>query len=167
MKANSFALAATNLAALLLTMQPTWVWAESPPQIQVSAQSAPGAVQPHILQAAGVYRGSLGQKQIQLTLRPKSASTDSLVGEYFIFGEGQVIQLVAEIEPEGLTYEFWAEESRNGSDVSGEWQGSWRAASANATAMIEGTWRDENTQQALPIQLNKVALSPPAKLKSR
>lgn len=159
MKANPVVRIKLSLVGLLLSVLPTLALAESPPKVKPH--------QMHILQAAGVYRGLLGQKQIQLTLRPKPYASDSLVGEYFIFGEGQVIQLVAEIELEGQTYEFWAEESRNGIDVSGEWQGSWRAATATAAEMIEGTWRDENTQQALSIRLTKVTVSPPAKLKSR
>ena len=156
MKVNTFSFVTLSLVSVLLNAPSTSVWADSPVGIALALPSDQGHTQPHIAQAAGIYRGTLGQKRIQLTLRPKPASTDSLAGEYFIFGEGQIIQLVAEIEPDGQAYLFWAEESRNGSDVSGEWQGTWVLKKASSKGSITGLWKDETEQQIQSFALEKV-----------
>lgn len=158
MKVNLYSFVTLSLVSILLNVPSTAVWADSPARIASPLKLDQGHTQPHIAQVAGIYRGTLGQKQIQLTLRPKPAATDSLAGEYFIFGEGHIIQLVAEIEPDGQTYAFWAEESRNGSDVSGEWQGTWVLKKESSKGSITGVWKDEADQQTQSFALEKVMI---------
>lgn len=77
-----------------------------------------------------ILRGNLGEHQIQMQLRPK-ADEDGVEGEYFVFGAGQRVLLAGEFE-DG---HFWLEESANGTDVSGEWDGERKGD------LLQGTWR--------------------------
>jgi|SRR5450830_135105 len=76
-----------------------------------------------------VLRGTLGTEQIQLSLRPKK-DEDGLEGSYFVFGQGAQILLAGEVDHDDLMME----ESRNGKDVSGEWDGSFK------NGVLGGTW---------------------------
>jgi len=76
-----------------------------------------------------VLRGTLGNEQIQMNLRPKVAE-DGLEGSYFVFGQGAQILLAGEVDHDDLLME----ESHNGKDVSGEWAGSFK------NGVLSGTW---------------------------
>jgi hypothetical protein len=64
-------------------------------------------------------RGTLGDAQVQLNLRTKTEFDDGVEGDYFVFGRSQKILLAGEIEGD----EVFLEESENGTDVSGQWNG--------------------------------------------
>lgn len=94
-------------------------------------------------------RGTLGNEQVQAIIRPKSPAEDGIEGSYFIFGGKQNILLAGEIEGESL----WMEESENGVDVSGQWEGTRRAD------VIEGTWQSVDGSVSKPFLLR---IMPPA-----
>jgi hypothetical protein len=76
-----------------------------------------------------VLRGTLGTEQVQLNVRPKTGE-DGLEGKYFIFGQSAQILLAGEVDQNELVME----ESYNGKDVSGEWDGSYQ------DGVLSGTW---------------------------
>jgi hypothetical protein len=97
--------------------------------------------------AAGlVLRGSLGADQVQLQLRPKPEGDGGVEGSYFIFGRGAQILLAGEFDEEG----FWMEESVNGRDVSGQWEGG-RQGDA-----LTGSWRGADDGPTKPFLLRIV-----------
>jgi hypothetical protein len=77
-----------------------------------------------------VLRGTLGDAQIQMRLQPKADPDEGIEGEYFAFGRGGRIALAGETEDDALLME----ESENGVDVSGQWQGSQHGDT------VTGTW---------------------------
>ena len=90
-----------------------------------------------------VLRGMLGETQIQANLRAKEDLEDGFEGEYFLFGQSQKILMVGEIDGD----EFLAEESTNGTDVSGQWIGKL------AGDTISGEWESADGEITKPFQL--------------
>ncbi|RZI42264.1 hypothetical protein EGT07_13685 [Herbaspirillum sp. HC18] len=78
-----------------------------------------------------VLRGTLGSDQVQLTLRAKTDFEGGIEGEYFVFGRSQTILLAGEIDGDDVFFE----ESENGTDVSGQWNGKL------AGEVLSGEWR--------------------------
>lgn len=113
-----------------------------------SAAAAAGAVAAAAAKPA-TLRGTLGSEQVQATIRPKYPAEDGVEGSYFIFGGKQNILLAGEIEGESL----WMEESENGVDVSGQWEGTRKGD------LIEGTWQSVDGSVSKPFQLK---IMPPA-----
>lgn len=100
--------------------------------------------------AAGlVLRGSLGSEAIQMQLRPKP-DNEGVEGDYFVFGQGRKILLAGEFDKGG----FWMEESANGTDVSGQWEGERRGN------VLSGTWRGADASDERPFILNVVKPAP-------
>jgi hypothetical protein len=64
-------------------------------------------------------RGTLGDAQIQINLRTKAEFEEGVEGDYFFFGRSQKILLAGEVEGDEVSLE----ESENGTDVSGQWNG--------------------------------------------
>jgi hypothetical protein len=64
-------------------------------------------------------RGTLGDMSIQATIRPKAVIDEGIEGEYFVFGRSLKVLLAGEIEGADV----FMEESENGTDVSGQWDG--------------------------------------------
>ena len=64
-------------------------------------------------------RGTLGDVRVQMDLRPKADMADGWEGSYFLFGHSAVILLAGELDGGELALE----ESENGTDVSGQWNG--------------------------------------------
>jgi len=93
-----------------------------------------------------VLRGTLGGDQIQVTLRTKAEFEDGLEGEYFHFGSSQKILMAGEIEGEDL----FLEESVNGTDVSGQWEGKM------AGDVISGEWQSADGKLSKPFQIRIV-----------
>lgn len=133
----------------------------------VSSSFAAGALQgraagaltpvPPAMPAAGlVLRGTLGADQIQMTLRSKPEDDGGIEGDYFIFGQGTNILLAGEIDVDGL----WMEESINGKDVSGQWEGQRQGE------VIQGAWRpvddSPGKQFSLRIVRTPAPVLPPA-----
>lgn len=99
-----------------------------------------------------VLRGSLGADQVQLQLRPKPEDDGGVEGNYFIFGGRAQILLAGEFDDEG----FWMEESVNGRDVSGQWEGG-RQGDA-----FTGSWRGADDGPTKPFILRIVRSAKPA-----
>lgn len=93
-----------------------------------------------------VLRGTLGDAQIQVTLRTKQEFEDGVDGEYFLFGHSLRILLAGEVEGD----EVVLEESENGTDVSGQWAGK------IAGDAITGEWQSANGEITKPFQLRIV-----------
>jgi len=90
-----------------------------------------------------VLRGTLGNAQIQMTLRPKADPAEGIEGEYIVFGRSGHILLAGETESGGLLME----ESENGTDVSGQWEGQQDGAA------VRGTWQSADGSVSKPFLL--------------
>lgn len=101
----------------------------------------PGSLQ-DIVRKPLVLRGTLGDDKIQLSLRPK-ADEDGLEGQYFVFGQGSQILLAGEVDQNDLMME----ESHNGKDVSGQWEGSFK------NGVLSGTWSTLDGSVTKPFSL--------------
>jgi opacity protein-like surface antigen len=101
-----------------------------------------------------VLRGTLGNAQIQMTLQPKSDPAEGIEGQYIVFGRSGHILLAGETESGGLLME----ESENGTDVSGQWEGQQDGAA------VRGTWQSADGSVSKPFLLTPVdAAASPAR----
>jgi hypothetical protein len=91
-------------------------------------------------------RGTLGSDQVQVNLRAKEEFEDGIEGYYFVFGSSQKVLLAGEIEGEDL----FLEESANGIDVSGQWEGKM------AGDVISGEWQSADGKVSKPFQVRIV-----------
>ncbi len=107
---------------------------------------APVAVStaPVIFQKPVALRGTVGDVQIQVNLRPKEEIDEGHEGEYFIFGNSHKILLAGEIEKDGLLF---MEESVNGTDISGQWDGKLEGD------VLAGTWMSADGSITKPFSL--------------
>jgi hypothetical protein len=92
-----------------------------------------------------ILRGTLGDQQIELDLQPK-VNEDGLEGKYFVFGQSAQVLVAGEVDQNDLIME----ESYNGKDVSGDWQGSLQHD------VLSGTWSSLDGSVSKPFTL-KVA----------
>ena len=111
----------------------------------------------HAADAAGglfsrpvVLRGTLGDAQIQMHLQPKSDPAEGLEGQYIVFGRSGHILLAGETDADGLLME----ESENGTDVSGQWEG------RHDGAALRGTWQSADGAISKPFILTPVEAAP-------
>jgi hypothetical protein len=111
------------------------------PTATASAAAAPGSLQA-VLGNPAVLRGTLGDDRIQLSLKPK-ADEDGLEGKYFVFGQSVQILLAGEVDQNDLMME----ESHNGKDVSGQWEGSFK------NGLLSGTWSTLDGSVTKPFSL--------------
>jgi hypothetical protein len=93
-----------------------------------------------------VLRGTLGEAQIQMKLQPKADPAEGIEGEYIVFGRSGHILLAGETESSGLLME----ESENGTDVSGQWEGQQDGAA------VRGTWQSADGSVSKPFVLSPV-----------
>lgn len=93
-----------------------------------------------------VLRGTLGDAQIQMQLQPKEDPAEGLEGNYIVFGRSGRILLAGETEADGLLME----ESENGTDVSGQWEG------RNDGTAVRGTWQSADGSVSKPFVLTPV-----------
>ncbi len=91
-------------------------------------------------------RGMLGDAQIQVTLRTKEPAEDGIEGEYFVFGGSHRVLLAGEVEGQ----EVFMEESENGTDVSGQWDGKL------AGETLTGEWQSADGKIKKPFSLRIV-----------
>jgi hypothetical protein len=98
-------------------------------------------------------RGTIGDAQVQVTLRTKAEFEDGIEGEYFVFGQSQNILLAGEIEGD----ELLLEESANGTDVSGQWSGKLAGDS------ITGEWQSADGSVSTPFRITIVRTAGKAK----
>lgn len=89
-------------------------------------------------------RGTLGGKPIQMRLHPKADPAEGLEGDYFFFGRSGNILLAGEAEGNALMME----ESVNGKDVSGHWDGT------REGDIVRGTWSSPDDTQTQPFDLH-------------
>jgi hypothetical protein len=78
-----------------------------------------------------VLRGTLGDATIQMQVRPKADPTEGIEGAYIVFGRSGQILLAGETDGDSLLME----ESENGTDVSGQWEGRQQGGE------VRGTWQ--------------------------
>ena len=123
-------------------------------KLQGVAPEALTKVLPAMPVAGLVLRGTLGAEQIQMKLRPKPGEDGGIEGDYFIFGQGTKILVAGEIDHDGL----WMEESINGRDVSGQWEGQRQGEVTN------GSWRPVGDSPTKPFSLRIVRTPAPAVL---
>jgi hypothetical protein len=90
-----------------------------------------------------VLRGTLGDMQVQLNVRPKEVADEGLEGNYIVFGRSGNILLAGETEDNTLFFE----ESENGTDISGQWDGSLQGD------VLSGTWTSADGQITKPFSL--------------
>jgi hypothetical protein len=122
----------------------------------VSQQPSPSVkspASPTLLVRPVFLRGTLGDAQVQVNLRPKADIEDSLEGDYFIFGSSQKVLLAGEIEGNDM----FLEESENGTDVSGQWNG------ALSGDTISGNWLSADGSVTKPFTLRAVHAAEKAK----
>lgn len=98
-------------------------------------------------------RGTLGSSMVQIDLRTKEEFEDGIEGDYFLFGQSHTILLAGEIEGN----ELFLEESVNGKDVSGQWNGKM------AGDTIVGEWQSADGMTHKPFSLRIVRTAPPKK----
>lgn len=126
--------------------------AVSKPLPTPAAATLPGAAS-GLFNKPVLLRGTLGDAQIQANVRPKAEIDEGVEGEYFVFGGTQKILLAGELEGEAV----FLEESVNGTDVSGQWDGKREGDT------IEGTWLSADGSVSKPFLLKvvPVAVQPP------
>lgn len=78
-----------------------------------------------------VLRGTLGDATIQMQVRPKADPAEGIEGNYIVFGRSGRILLAGETDGDSLLME----ESENGTDVSGQWEG------RKQDGEVRGTWQ--------------------------
>jgi len=98
-------------------------------------------------------RGTLGDAQIQMRLQPKEDIADGWEGSYFRFGHSLTVLLAGELEGGELALE----ESENGTDVSGQWNGTLRGDT------LAGEWMSADGTVTKPFSLNVVPAAPSSK----
>jgi hypothetical protein len=119
-----------------------------------TSAGTPAAVSGKMLFAKPVaLRGSLGEAQIQVNLRVKEEFEDGVEGDYFLFGQSRHILLAGEIEGD----ELFLEESENGTDVSGQWNGKL------VGDIITGEWQSVDGKLSKPFRVAIVRKAEKAK----
>jgi hypothetical protein len=136
------------LTVLLLTLGNAWAadlapLQEPPKQL---AKTAPG----YLFAKPVVLRGMLGEQKIQANLRPKEDITDGIEGDYFVFGGSVKILLAGDLN-RGI---FIMEESQDGKDISGRWEGTQEGDS------LRGTWQSADGSITKPFVLAVVKEKP-------
>jgi hypothetical protein len=111
---------------------------------------AAGAALAPLLAKPVVLRGTLDGAQIQMELHLKAGETEAFEGTYFVFGQNNKILLAGEFEQDALTME----ESINGKDVSGLWDGVYDGVT------LSGNWSSVDGSVLRPFIL-KVAPAKP------
>ncbi|MFJ3057558.1 hypothetical protein [Herbaspirillum sp. NPDC087042] len=107
-----------------------------------AADASQGSLQQVLMTHALVLRGQIDGRAIQLSLQPKK-NEDGLEGRYFFFGGSPEILVAGEVEGD----DFIMEESINGRDVSGQWEGHRDGQS------ITGTWSSADGAITKPFAL--------------
>ncbi|BEV16325.1 hypothetical protein HBDW_31130 [Herbaspirillum sp. DW155] len=107
-----------------------------------AANAPQGSLQQTLMTHALVLRGQIDGREIQLSLQPKK-NEDGLEGRYFFFGGASEILVAGEVDKD----DFLMEESLNGKDVSGQWEGHREGQS------IIGTWSNADGSVSKPFTL--------------
>ncbi len=127
--------------------------ATAPVDAQVPAAAAPAAASVAASTAAPLFlkpvflRGTLGDVSVQVSIRPKTEIDEGLEGEYFVFGRSLKILLAGEMEGNVL----FMEESENGTDISGQWDGKLEGDT------LTGSWMSADGAVTKPFILKAIA----------
>ncbi len=113
---------------------------------------APGANVPALFHKPVFFRGVVGDINVQVNIRPKADIDEGIEGEYFIFGNSHKILLAGEIEGDQL----FMEESENGTNISGQWDGKLEGDS------LVGSWMSADGTITKPFTLKAVVQKPAA-----
>lgn len=127
----------------------TTVSAQVPP-VTPAVTAAPSI--PAIFLKPVLLRGTLGDVNVQVHIRPKEQIEEGIEGEYFIFGNSLKILLAGEIEGDIL----FMEESENGTNISGQWDGKLEGNT------LAGTWMSADGTFTKPFSLQVVHVKSPA-----
>jgi hypothetical protein len=119
---------------------------------QANSPDLPSAAE-KFFAAAPTFHGTLDGAQVQLRLRQKEDMREGLEGNYFVFGRSQKILLAGEFDRDGTIF---LEESENGRNVSGQWDGK---LDGDAFA---GTWMSADGSVSKPFALKMIAAKPAA-----
>lgn len=105
---------------------------------------------------APVFKGNLGDLKVQVSLRQKDDMREGLSGTYFVFGASQQILLAGEFDRDGTIF---LEESENGRNVSGQWDGKL------TDDTFSGTWSSFDGTVSKPFVLKIIPVNqlPPSK----
>lgn len=97
-------------------------------------------------------RGKLGKDQVQMRLQPKLEDADSVEGSYMVAGgkrnSGQKILLAGEVSGNKLTME----ESEDGVDVSGQWDGELQGHT------LRGVWQSDDGKRSEDFVLELISV---------
>lgn len=96
-------------------------------------------------------RGTLGDQNVQVNIRPKEQIDEGLEGEYFVFGRSLKILLAGEMEDTTL----FMEESENGTDISGQWDGKLNGDT------LTGSWMSADGSVTRPFSLKVIPAEVP------
>ncbi len=96
-----------------------------------------------LIQQPLTLKGTLGKDLIQLHLRRKVDEDGGIEGQYFIFGHTEQVLVAGETDQDELVLE----ESRNGKDVSGSWEGKLVGNT------LSGTWSSPDGSVTKPFVL--------------
>jgi hypothetical protein len=141
--------AASLITTLALASNAFADTAEVAPVIAVAAPAvAAVSFAPLVFQKPVALRGTVGDVQIQVNLRPKEEVDEGHEGEYFIFGNSNKILLAGEIEKDGILF---MEESVNGTDISGQWDGKLEGD------VLAGTWMSADGSITKPFSLKIIS----------
>jgi hypothetical protein len=124
-----------------------------------STPAAPLAQSPAaaLLARPVTLRGKLAEQPIQMHLRLKAQAEEGIEGEYFLFGRTQKVLLAGEADNNTLTME----ESENGTDISGQWDG---RIEGN---VVRGTWTAADNVTIKPFELSVIRDAAVAEKKPR
>lgn len=119
------------------------------PEAPVAALASPAAPAiPALFLKPVLLRGTLGDVNVQVQIRPKAEIDEGIEGEYFIFGNTAQILLAGEIEGDIL----FMEESENGTNISGQWDGKLEGD------ILAGSWMSADGSFTKPFSLKVVPL---------
>jgi hypothetical protein len=147
------------LAAALLAASPAFAdepaaSAAAKPALAVAAMAGPFG-KPVTL------RGTLGKDAVQMRLQPKTEEIDSVEGDYLVQGHAGKILLAGEVTGNALSME----ESQDGVDVSGQWDGKLEGK------MLRGTWTSDDgsitKEFVLKLEASPIKAAKPAKKSSK
>jgi hypothetical protein len=139
-----------GLPALLLT---TFCLFGAPAHSQ-PASAPSGTAQPDAKPV--LLRGTLGDEQVQVTLRRRAGGDDGYEGEYFVFGQSQRILLAGDVDADDFVFE----ESENGIDISGQWEGK------RTGDTMSGTWQSADGAVKKPFLIKVLRIEDKTKQRS-
>lgn len=120
------------------------------PEAPAAAVSPAAPAIPALFLKPVLLRGTLGDVNVQVQIRPKAEIDEGIEGEYFIFGNTAQILLAGEIEGDIL----FMEESENGTNISGQWDGKLEGD------ILAGSWMSADGSFTKPFSLKVVPLKP-------